>query len=152
MLLALLALLTLLNPAAADHSVCSWTGPGPADPTQYGFKLWGLASRVVISPDNPALPRRAMYVCQDSVVADWNFLRVGSAGSSVLELATACNSGGFAEDDGGCPRDYWSYCLTNDSSMKSLGNCFFLTGFNDCEWPGNFTLNTLPAYIAVLAK
>lgn len=152
MLVALVALLTSLTVAAADHSVCSWTGPGPADPTQYGFKLWCLASRDVILPDDPALPRRAIYVCEDSVVADWNFLRVSLSGSSVLELATACNDGGFFSDNGGCAYDYWSYCLTNDSSMKSLGNCFFLTGFNDCEWPGNFTLNTLPTYIAVLAK
>lgn len=30
-----------------------------------------------------------------------------------------------------------------------IGNCLFQTAFNDCEWPGNFTLDALPAYMGI---
>lgn len=142
-------LLTLFAFVKGDHSVCGWTGPGAGDPAKYGFKQYCMSFRVdvVESGDDPDHPSSVKYLCSGWRVADWNVLRSG-----VLELRTPCNDGGFVKAAGGdCGIANWGYCLTNSSDMTSP-SCFYLTAFNDCEWPGTFTLDTLPLKVAIYNK
>lgn len=72
--------------------------------------------------------------------------------AGVLELRTPCNGNGFVKESGGdCSVQNWGFCLTNSTDMKAA-ICFYITRWNDCEWPGTFTLDSLPLKMGVYSK
>lgn len=149
MLLLLTILLLLISLAQANHSVCGWTGPGPGDPTKYNFTLYCWANRIEILSVKEGHPDRARYVCDHRRVADWNYLRGDP--THVLELGTPCNGGGWARKGRHCPAENWSACLANNSVTAAITQCYYYTAYNDCEWPGTFTIDSLPRFLGIFS-
>lgn len=90
-LLASLFVLTLALIARGTHVTCTWTGPGPKDPKQYGYSLWCAGSQVVkdiYNASSNSYFKRVQYLCKDQgniKVADWDYLasKVSIAASSI---------------------------------------------------------------------
>lgn len=79
-LLAIFYVLTLALVVRGRHGTCTWTGPGPKDPKQYGYSLWCAGSQVVkqiYNASSNSYFSRVQYLCKDQgsiKVADWDYL------------------------------------------------------------------------------
>lgn len=152
-LLAPLALLLL--GAKADHAVCSWTGPGQGDPTQYSWEKYCIANpKVMLVPNGDnGYDSKAKFKCNDSEtqVADWNYL--GNDNSGRLEFATPCNGNGFADNPyiHWCNFIWWSACISDNANFTGGKiQCFYMNKYDDCEWPTKFaTSKELPASVGI---
>ncbi|PWN24432.1 hypothetical protein BDZ90DRAFT_234989 [Jaminaea rosea] len=121
----------------AKHFTCTWNGPGPQSPDNYGYVKFCLAQKAKIDGEHAA------YNCNDSRVADWNYI-----GDHQLEIATPCASGGYG-DIYCAGTSHWAACLVADSGAL---NCKYLASHDDCAWPGKFTYQLLPTYLAIFYK
>lgn len=122
--------------AAAHHVTCTWTGPGPDRPDNYGF------TKFCISPQTHNGSTNAVFLCNGGVkVADWNFLR-----ASVLEFRSPCAKNGYASDTICEHSDYWATCIQDD---QGYSYCRFIQKLDDCEWETLFTFQNLPATVSV---
>lgn len=133
--ISILALVSL-DAALADHQTCSWRGPGPRNPTKYGFVLFCSAPKHIVDDQH------ARYLCEGNniKVADFNFL-----GPGLLEFGTPCNNQGYAEN---CKDSTWGLCIaphgTGTAEPQIAPSCFYMARYDDCQWPQQFNLSTLP--------
>ena len=165
----------LLAPAArADHHTCGWTGPGPGNPTKYGFVQWCITEQAIEhdAAEAETLEGRhhhhthvpwyrrphghddgpISYYCIDTdknetKIGDWDKLR-----TNILELGTPCNDGGFGGDS--CESDNWGFCWSESGNLDNISprGCFYITKYDDCEWPGEVKEDDLPKHIVVVVK
>ncbi|PWN24446.1 hypothetical protein BDZ90DRAFT_263289 [Jaminaea rosea] len=125
--LAFLALAVLARTAHAEHTKCSWSGPGK-NPESGGYLsycdgyIW----------DGVSTYEQAHYVCdinedKSAQVATYGVLRSGC-----LSFATPCGDGGFTYI---CESAHWGFCL--DERDKDTGEypagCYYMASGDDCE-------------------
>lgn len=130
-------LLLLAPRATANHFTCNWGGPNP-DPGKAGF------TKLCEATQHQVNDHQATFHCDNnptSPVADWGFLAPG-----LLEFGTPCNGGGYGSslqcETGGAA---WGICIEGKSGRE----CKYLNLYDDCAWPGTFTLETLPSKVII---
>ncbi|PWN29773.1 hypothetical protein BDZ90DRAFT_273640 [Jaminaea rosea] len=123
-------LLALPYPSLSEHRICEWQDQG-TPPEEFGYRLW------CISIIHKHRPYKATWECKGKTVADLGYLREG-----VLEIYTACGTGGYADD---CDWDTWGACIDPE-------HCYFTSKSDDCEWPDKFTSKYAPRTIAIWQK